>query len=252
MARLFDDSDLQLLSNGAAVLTAEPITMACWFYSDDATSEFALMNLGASANNRATHLLELRGDVGGDPVRALSLRDPSGSLGVDTTTGYSANTWHHACGVWAAVDDRRVFIDGGSKGTTTSSLTVTTLDRTTIGVLRRSLDVIHLSGRIAEAAFWNVALTDAEVAVVAKFSPLFVKPENLVFYMRGFRETSSGDDMDIIGGLVMTSEGTAGDVGNTPHPEIFSFAPPLIGFAAAAAVAAGLPKGTLSMLGVGV
>ena len=40
-----------------------------------------------------------------------------------------------------------------------------------------------MSGHIAEAAIWNVALTAAEVTVLAKgVSPLFIRRQNLVAY----------------------------------------------------------------------
>jgi hypothetical protein len=47
----------------------------------------------------------------------------------------------------------------------------------------RSTACNWLSGKVAEAAVWNVALTITDVAVLnAGYSPLFVKPQNLVAY----------------------------------------------------------------------
>lgn len=40
-----------------------------------------------------------------------------------------------------------------------------------------------MEGDISEVGYWNVALTDADVAVLAKgVSPLLVRPEGLVAY----------------------------------------------------------------------
>ena len=56
---------------------------------------------------------------------------------------------------------------------------------------------------IAEAAVWNVDLTDAEVAILAAgYSPLFVRPQFLVAYWSLFGDSSP--EPDIIGGYDMT------------------------------------------------
>ena len=69
-----------------------------------------------------------------------------------------------------------------------------------------------MSGSIAEPAVWNVVLTDAEVAILgAGFSPLFVRPQNLVFYPDLIRGLN-----DKVGGLTLTANGTV----VSAHPPI--------------------------------
>ena len=52
-----------------------------------------------------------------------------------------------------------------------------------IGNIDWSVGDDFTSGSIAEVAFWSTALSDAEVAILAKgYSPLFVQPQNLFFY----------------------------------------------------------------------
>lgn len=66
-----------------------------------------------------------------------------------------------------------------------------------------------MSGLIAEAAIWNAALTDAEVAVLAAgYSPLLVRSQSLVFYIPLVREI-----LDVVGGVTITNNNgsTVGD-----------------------------------------
>lgn len=156
MARLFNDGNNEYLEIDQAVVTVPPFAMACGFYSDDATIVQALMALVDKDAADEYHVLRIRGDVAGDPVSALS-RTGAGGDDAKTSSGYSANTWHHACGIWAAATDRRVFIDGGSKGTDANNRAPAGIDRTSIGRLGDSSPALYMSGRLAEAAIWDLS-----------------------------------------------------------------------------------------------
>lgn len=181
MARDFDGS-ADKLDRTSAVISGQPLTMACWFNSDTITVSQTLMGVSTAgtANNRFT--LQASGATTGDPVRFIA-KVTAGASRAATSTGYSAGTWHHACGVAVSINDRRVFIDGGSKNTQTSTRDPSGMDRTSIGVGVHASDVNFMDGRIAEAAIWNIALSDAEVALLAQFvSPLLIRPDALVAY----------------------------------------------------------------------
>jgi hypothetical protein len=88
-----------------------------------------------------------------------------------------------------------------------------------------------MSGSIAEAAIWNVALTDAKVAILAAgFSPLFVDPQSLVAYWPLVRDT----DDDVVGGYDMTAYNTP-TVASHPPKIFYPVSPHSVYFAAAAA-----------------
>ena len=247
MARLFDDASNQSLTVESAVLTGPPITMACWFNSNDATIEQGLINIvdkDGPANPR--WMLQIRGASVGDPIRLAS--EPSGFASVITTTGYSANTWHHACGIENSQTNRNVYIDGGSKGTDTTDPGAVsgTPDRTAIGRQMDSTPNAPMSGSIAEVGIWNVALTDAEVAVLADgFCPLLVRPQSLVLYVPLIRDA----DQDIVGGLSFTPNASPTI---SSHPRIIypSFAQ-IRRFGAAAPPAGGARAYWRNLLGVG-
>ena len=212
MARLFDDANNQYLTNAASPVSTEPITLACWFNSNDGTIVQDLIAVFDGSANVIS--IEASGGAGGDPVVALSLINGGASFAIaETSTGYTANTWHHACGVFASHTSRIAYIDGGSAGSNTDSIVTPALSVVYIGVLFPATR--PMSGMIAEAAIWNVALTAAEVAVLATgVSPLMVRPESLVAYWPLVRDLN-----DRVGGLVLTTSASAPTVAD--HIRVF-------------------------------
>jgi len=205
MARYFTRASNEYLINSSAVVSAEPLTMACWFYSVSATDAQTLMSINEEAINRGW-VLFAQGAVAGDPVRLFAWGDTS-SQGIDTSSGYSVNTWHHACGVCTANDDRKVYIDGGNSSTGNTNIGDFTAENTTIGARYTNGPsvLLPMDGRVAEAAIWNVAMSDDEVAALAAgASPLTIRTQNLVAYWPLWRD----EDQDYVGGYNMTAINT--------------------------------------------
>jgi hypothetical protein len=186
MARLFNDASTQYLKLDTPVLTAAPLTLACWFNSDDATILQTLVCISPVDSDNDVFRLDARGDLDGDVLHAFTgSASPTGAFAL-TSAGYTTNTWHHACGVFAAANDRTVYLDGGNSGNNTTSVTpnAASLKGTAIGVLYRQNILGYMSGLLAEVGIWNVGLTAAEVASLAKgFSPLLVRPQSLITYV---------------------------------------------------------------------
>lgn len=205
MARLFDDAALQYLTNANAAVVAAPLTMSAWFYTDEPGGAQALVAVGASANFRNYFQLGLHGFLGGDPV-AFTARDVGIEGTARTTAGYALNTWHHGCGIEIATNSRVVYIDGGNPGVNAANVVLVGADQTRIG-RRVNGSAEYASGRIAEAGVWNVALTVAEVAILAAgYSPLFVRPQSLVAYwpligrLSPEHDPAGGFDMTLVNG----------------------------------------------------
>ena len=181
MARAFTAATPHYLSVAAVPVSSLPISMACWFNSTTTAANQTLMGLAVSGT-QTDWSLRARGNVAGDPVTARS-QVASSSVNADTSAGYTANVWHHACAVFASTTSRAAYLNGGSKGTETSSSSPSGVNRTAIGIDAFDLASAATDGRIAEAAMWNVALTDADVlSLAAGASPLLVRPEGLVAY----------------------------------------------------------------------
>lgn len=214
MAILFDDASSQYLEYAGAVAATTPLTMACWFNSDSLDLSQILMSLGTNGGV-ARQVLVAAGAVGGDPIEAQSVTSGGAISAGESASGYSADTWHHAGGVWSSATSRIAYLDGVA-GATNTVARATSADRTTIGARWSTTLGAFLSGKIGEAAIWTAALTTAELVILAKgFSPLFVRPGSLVAYwpMMGRNDPSR----DLIGGAALTWT-------NTPtvaaHPRI--------------------------------
>ena len=168
-ALLFDDGSSQYLYVGDAVASTAPLTMACWVNSDDITLNQSALAINSEDDNTLHgYWLHLRGGEAGDYVQ-FRVFGSGGSGFTATTSGYSANTWHHICGIEYATDSRAAFIDGGSKGTNSTDITPASLDNTVIGAQyawNGAANQVYspMSGTIADVRIYNRALSDEEVA----------------------------------------------------------------------------------------
>lgn len=204
MAYSFNGSTQYLSALTGDLFADLPITLACWFRTSSNTANQGLLSVVDNATGVQGVRLTAQGAVAGDPVRILALG--SATATADTTTGYAINTWTHACGVFASATSRTVYINGGSAGTNTTSVTATGENRLFMGAIRSGASFIqYLSGSIAEVGVWNAALTAAEVqSLAAGASPRLIRPESLTVYAPLIRELA-----DTMGSVTITNNGTA-------------------------------------------
>lgn len=178
-SRLYDDGSSEYLSHANAVLAGVPITLAAHFRSNDATVLQTVLAIGDTAGTANFFALTVMGNVGGDPIYART-RATAEAQAV-STIGYTTNTWHHGCAVFAAANDRRIYLDGGNKGINNTNLTPVSLDNTSVGALIVSGAFWEFSGDIAVPAIWNAALTDSDVRQLAHGAlPWHVRPQSLL------------------------------------------------------------------------
>ena len=207
MSRLFNDATPHYLTGEPAPVTAPPFSVSMMMYCDDATISQAAFFLGDLDSTAEYHYLMARGDVGGDPIRIASRSVAEGSATADTSTGFTANTWTQIGGVWASTASRSAYIAGGSKGTNTTTInTAVGNSRIALGMLRDSTPSDAFSGRLAECGLWDVALTDAEMAILGKgVSPLLVRPASLMRYWQ--LVGTSSPEFDRMGAQTLTVTG---------------------------------------------
>jgi hypothetical protein len=202
-ARTFDDASSQYLETDSTPVTSQPFTMACWFNSDDAATLYGLMFVGNKASNVEQWVLYASGTTGGDPVIFAARSIAGGIDDAQTTTGYTAGTWHHACGVEIGAASRAVYIDGGSKGTDVANNTPLGADRFSVGRYGDLSPSNYMSGSIFWPAIWDAALDDDEVAALAEgIMPCLVRPESLVTWIY------DENDWDYLGGYDLTATNT--------------------------------------------
>lgn len=178
MSRLFDDASSEFLEVDVAPATATPLTLGCWFYADDVAVNHNLMGIFNKDEVDEWFTLIFAGAVSDKVVAQVGI-----SGAALTSTSATINTWHYATGVFTSSTSRDVFIDGGGKGSNTDTFAPSGVNRVSVGRKGGPTPADYFSGRIAEAAIWDVALTDVEVAVLATgVSPLRVRPANLKGY----------------------------------------------------------------------
>ncbi len=226
MARLFVNASSQYLEYAGAIVSAPPFTIATFGWIDNFDSYQTLVSL-TDPDTQNIHELYITTN---ERISALS---NSGSSSQSQSTGVQAQQWHHFTGVWATTTSRLVYLDGvaGSENTDNVAPTVTT---TNVGVEKFNSGTAGLlDGSLAEMGIWNVALTVAELLILAAgYSPLFVRPQNLTLYMPLIRD----DDEDIVGGLSFSSSGSPTV---SAHPRIIRPAMPMLGLPIAAVAAGG-------------
>jgi len=232
MARLFDDAQSEYLewSGASPPVSGPPFTLACWARTDTDAADQALMWLGDK--DSATSVIGSLELVAVDgPNRYVCAKSVSGATEGSALIGnYSTNTWHHVCGRFATASFRRVFLDGAGIDTDTTNVVGATADRVSIGRRGDSAPGAYLSGAVAEAAIWNVALFEPEIVALAKgFSPLQVKPHALVAYwpLGGF---AGANDNDRLGVYDLSAVGTPWW---TDHPPLVYSGGPGVGTPAA-------------------
>lgn len=208
----------QWMTTASAPATTLPITMACWFNSDSVTALQTLVHLVASTTlNNPYFGCFLRGDVAGDPLQ-MFVYQGSGTPAFDssnTTSGYTANTWHHACAVFVSSTNRTVYLDGGSSASGSVNLSVTP-NQLRIGrfVSSSNLPDYYMDGEIAEIGVWNTDLSAAEITSLAKGMRCSrVRPQNLEFYSPMVRDLT-----DYSGALAITNNNTATA---SIHPRVY-------------------------------
>lgn len=182
MARLFDDAASDYAEYAAALFTATPFSIACWLRCDDLTSTQVLLGVADKDATNVYAYLEIAATSG---VIGARSRSPSAGGVAVSSAGAGANAWHHACGVWTGGTLRAAFLDGGNKGTNTTSVSGPgAADVTNAGHVNLSSGrQLFFSGRLAELCIYNAALDDDEVAALAaRVSPLKIRRANLAAY----------------------------------------------------------------------
>ena len=206
MSRLFDDASTHYLQNSSAVLNALPISISCWFKSDDLTANQTLVSIGDTSTTTSFVRLMAAGAVSGDPVRVQHYTSAANS-GANSSSSYPTGTWTHAGGVFASLSSRTAYIDGvaGTEDTTALGAQYD-WDVTSVGVTARSTLLNYMSGDISQVGIWDVVLTDEEMAILALgVSPLLVRPGSLIAYFP--LGGNDSPEIDPVGGYDLTVTG---------------------------------------------
>jgi len=202
----FDPAATDYVFTPSAPVSAAPLTLACWIYVTDLTTSQVPVSLNDADG---THAFYLFVTATSGYIRAYTIAGfPPTGVAI-TSSGAGAGAWHHACGVFAAANDRAVFLDGGSKGTNAVNKTPSGIDQTVIGAHAGASPSGYMHGHVAEVGIWNAALADDEVAVLAQgFTPPLVRPQSLALYCPAVRYVPEYVIRDLAGGLTLLPTGS--------------------------------------------
>lgn len=186
-------------------VSAAPLTMAGWAYCDQLPSNkgdemLCLMISDPDGSNWS--YFYVRVDDSDDKLMMSTRSTIDDYTSAKATAAITAQTWFHWAGVGISSSSHAAYFNGGNKGTSSDDVTPQGLTQTSIGMWETDGQpkMDYFDGNLAEIGLWNVALTDTEIAILAKgVSPLFIRPQNLVAYWPLVR-----DDNDRVGGYNMT------------------------------------------------
>lgn len=83
--------------------------------------------------------------------------------------------WHHVVAVFASATDRKIYLDAGTPGTDTTSVTMSlNIDRLSVGRFGGSSPGSYLTGGIAGGRVWNRDLSSAEITNLLNGVPIAV------------------------------------------------------------------------------
>ena len=205
MGRLFDDAASDKMRSGSAAVSSQPFTLCGWFNFDTLAlalqCPFVVGTTGSSDH-------QWRTIVNNTP--RLVFRARSTSAGSATGTGIPViNVWQHYAGVEINAASRDVLLNAAGKGSNTSSITPSGMDETLLGATSGVAYGSFISGLLADWALWNVALSDTEIAALARGThPLKIRTVNLTNFWQLYGLGSPEPDYSR-GQKSMTLTGTA-------------------------------------------
>jgi hypothetical protein len=199
------DGSADLILNTGTLISGTPYSMACWFNTDSVTGSQILMAISPSSPSSFDDrqgFLKLQDNI----LRMDTFDDGAQFQGVGAAATILTGTWYHAAGVVASSSSRKVYRNG-------TVATNSTAHAGTHGGFARlqaaagiwdSLQRDFFNGRLFLVGFWNVALSDGEVASLAGgASPATVQAGNLVAFMPftagNAADNTVGADFTVVG-----------------------------------------------------
>lgn len=130
-----------------------------------------------------------------------------------TSTTITDTNWHSVVGEITAANARKVWLDNGGNGSSTTSLTPGTLTKTTVGAFDNGGTLGgNVAHELADVAVWSGTLTaDERAALAAGVSPLLIRPDILEIYLPLMRGGN-----DYMGGAFTVTDATVAD-----HPRVY-------------------------------
>ncbi len=165
-----------------------PYSISAWVKCDSDTASGLVVSV-EKQSSADYNIIMAAGSIAGDPIRAATYN--TSWCNADSTTGYTTGTWLHVLGVFASATSRAVYLNGGNKGTNTTSQTAAG-DDLVVGAYKRGAESGFFDGKICHLAIWDIALGDSDAtALAAGTAPNEVQSSDLIHWLPLI---SDGDD----------------------------------------------------------
>jgi Concanavalin A-like lectin/glucanases superfamily len=180
MARDFPGTSGNYLSLGNVLnITGTLLTIHVWAQLDTAAARRAMVD---KRDVSGQYQLDLVG--ASTPKLEMRVSDSGGDDTAQGATTVTTGVWHACAGRknGTGAGSLQVFLDGVSDASVTSAKSIqSTTNPLCFGAQAGTSN--FFDGRLAEVAIWDVALSDAEIAALAKgMSPVFFRRDHLKGY----------------------------------------------------------------------
>ncbi|MDD1671127.1 MAG: DUF2341 domain-containing protein, partial [Methanomicrobiales archaeon] len=151
------------ISVGSIVGDSAAFTVSLWFKTSSSNTPMKIWGEGNTGTNTPFNYLDVSETVVGDVEYCV--RDDSNVAGCPTYSGGLNNgVWHYFVGVQRAKNDRELFVDGSSRGTSTTSLGTVTLNVGNIGAMQRMALTHFFTGGVDEVRISNSGRSSTWIA----------------------------------------------------------------------------------------
>jgi hypothetical protein len=138
-------------------ITAYPFTIEAWVKTT-ATAEGVVGSFVVNTANNQMFALR----VSASGIAYTFARNTSGVL-AESTTAVNDGNWHHIVAVFAASNDRIIYVDGAAEDTHAANVTLPAINRFSIGRLGDTSPGAYFTGTVDEVAVYDTALSASTI-----------------------------------------------------------------------------------------
>lgn len=178
MSRQFNGTNSDYLDLSTLAVTTLPFTIAVWYKPGSLGVSARIFNVGTAASTDNDRYI---GTTIGDNVQAIS-RTTTNASGTSTTAMANTTDWNLLTAVFTSDSSRAAFLNGAGKNTNATANAPTTPNYIILAAAPGITNRVPANSKLAHAAIWSVALSDAEVLSLVTNKPSAVQASNLQEY----------------------------------------------------------------------
>lgn len=147
----------------SAIASPLPFSVSMWCKCRVSTGIHQVFGIGKTTDNSPLYVIQLRGDLAGDPVQCQMRGNNAGINTPASINGYAANTWHHIVAVFSGVSYRQIYLDSVAGTADTNTFATYTMNTMTLGQLLRVTSGYYSNCLFDDIRFFDQSLTASDV-----------------------------------------------------------------------------------------